>query len=268
MEKQLFTEHDFVASLLFLLCKNGVFKIEERELQQKLYSYYINPEYNELFQDITTKKGINDMEVLLYNGLHQEKYFSRRICFDPMYSNILYLTDGPNFDIEKYEQFLSENGKLKLRQLAKEFGVRYKIERNSKYKLNIYGLNPNSQYLLVNGKKNRKIVNFDLITDGDISVIKTFSPFETKNIFYESPINLDEAVQLKDNNVMLVELNNATYAIKRGICDEQIRYCRVNTQILEEYKLNQISEIANREYNVLDYMQTEGMSYVKKMTLN
>ncbi len=37
-----FTEHEFVAILLPLLCKNGIHQINEQELSKKLYYYYKN----------------------------------------------------------------------------------------------------------------------------------------------------------------------------------------------------------------------------------
>lgn len=76
------TEHEFVAVLLPLLCQNGICKINEDKLQEKLYCYYKDEKFEELFQEIFPIKGINEMRVNLSEGLHREKYHSGNIWFE------------------------------------------------------------------------------------------------------------------------------------------------------------------------------------------
>lgn len=127
-EKQ-FTEHDFVALLLPLLCQNGIYRIDEENLEEKLYYYYENKEFEELFQEIVPVRGVNEMKLNLYDGLYREKYFSGNIWFEQLHSNVLNLTYDKDIDLSRYEHYLSEDGKLKIRQMAKELATRYKAEK-------------------------------------------------------------------------------------------------------------------------------------------
>lgn len=264
-EKQ-FTEHDFVSMLLSLLCQNGVSKIKEKELERKLVCYYKNPNFSELFQDISITHGINGDRVCLYNGLYQEKYFTNNVRFEQRQSDILYLAYDNDRNLSRYEQYLSDDGKLKIRLMASQLGLITRLEGSSKNKLNIYGFNPNHQYLLVNGKNHLRTLGFELITDGDIETIE-YGDTSDKEVFYESPLNIDEAIQLKDNKVIYIGLKNASFAIKQGLCNGKIRYCSVDTEITEEEKLKQIVNMANQEYIDKEYALTEEAPYVRKLVL-
>lgn len=265
MERQ-FTEHDFVAVLLSLLCQNGVFKINEKELEKKLCCYYKNSKFSELFQDISMIHGINSDRVCLYNGLYQEKYFTNNIRFEQRQSDILYLTYDKDRDLSRYDQYLSDDGKLKIQLIATQLGLINRLECSSKHKLNLYGFNPNRQYLLVNGKNHLRTLGFELITDGDIETVE-YGDTSDKEVFYESPLNIDEAIQLKDNKVIYIGLKNASFAIKQGLCNGKIRYCSVDTEITEEEKLKQIVNMANQEYIDKEYALTEEAPYVRKLFL-
>ncbi len=263
-----FTENDFVALLLPLLCQNGIYKINERELEERLYYYYKNQDFKELFQDIVPKRGITHHELNLYDGLYREKYFSGSIWFEQMHSNILNLRYRPDEDLSRYEEGLSEDGKSKIRQIATELSKRYKAEQNSKVKLRIFGVEPNGSYSLVHGKHHSKWASSELITDGDISKIDY--PDTNEHYFYASPINPNEAIQLKDNRVAHVTLVNATYAIEQGVCDGKVRHSIVNTELLEEDQLEEIVNIASQTYEMYQGNQTlltTEAPYVRKIVL-
>jgi len=204
--------------------------------------------------------------VNLHEGFYLEKYFGKGIQFDQLHSDILTLAYAKDIDFSLSEQRLSENGKLKIRQMAEELAARYKTERKSKVRLNIYGVNPNYHYQLIHGIRYSNILGFELITDGDILEInpQTMKGFE---YYYTSPINPNEAVQLENNKVVYVSLENATYAIMQGVCDGKIRYCNVNTQILDEKRLKKISNLANKKYEKDEYALTDEEPYVRKLVL-
>lgn len=168
---------------------------------------------------------------------------------------------------QRYEQRLSDDGKLKMRQMAEELATRYKAEENSKVKLNIYGVSPNCHYSLVHGKNYGSLLSFELITDGDIASIDYPNIVEMEQIFYESPLVPNSAIQLKDNRVAHVCLQNATYAIKQGLCDGKIRYCNVNTQVVDDRVLQEIVNLANQRYEKGEYAITEEAPYVRKIIL-
>lgn len=262
-----FTEYDFVSTLLPLLFQNGVYQIDERELEEKLFYYYKNPNFRELFQDICIENLPSHKSVCLYDGFYREKYFGNGIRFDQLHSDILTLAYPENTSLSLQEQALSEDGKLKMKQMAHELAIRYKIEQNSKLKLRIFGVNPNCHYQLVHGKHHSSLLSFELITDGDILTINHQDTRGIEHYYYESPVSPNEAVQLEDNKAIYVSLKNATYAIMQGLCDGKIRYCNVNTQILDEKKLKEIANFANQKYEKNEYALTEEALYVRKLIL-
>ncbi len=207
------------------------------------------------------------MKVNLSDGLYREKYFGGYIWFDQFYSHILNLTYDRDYDFSRYEQGLSEDGKLKIRQMAKELVIRYKVGRNSINKLFIYGFNPNTSYSLVYGKNIGRIMGFDLITDGEVETIDYPDRVGKEHLYYESPLNYNERLQLKNPKVAIVKIKNATYTIKQAICEGKIRYCKVNTQLLDEEKLNGIVAIANQNYENGQYALIDKEPYVRKLIL-
>ncbi len=262
-----FTEHDFVAILLPLLCKNGIYQINEQQLARKLYYYYKNNIYRELFQDIALTKGTLNNQVDIHEGLYREKFFSGSIFWDTMRGDPLNLRYAPNVDLSYYEKNLSEDGKLKIRKIAEELSMRKKLEQRSKHPLYIYGVNPNQTYALVHGKSLTDLLSFELITDGDISAIQYDETKGDGHCHYESPMYPNEYRTLKDNKVAYVSLENASFAIKQGLCNDEIRYCIANTEIVEPEKLEKVMNIANKKYESDDFALTEQAPYVRKIVL-
>lgn len=262
-----FTEHDFVAVLLSLLCKNGIYQISEQQLTQKLYYYYKNQNYKELFQDIClTRDGI-DRQVDIHNGLYQEKFFSGNIFWDSMRCELLNLSYDPNMDLSYYEQNLSEDGKIKIRKMAEELSIRKKIEQQSKYPIYIYGANPNQTYTLVYGKSLTDLLSFELLTDGDISFMQHSETQGDGRYYYENPMYFNEYRTLKDNKVSNVKLENASFAIQQGLCNDKIRYSKIYTEIIDSEILKKIMNMANIRYENEDSVLTELKPYVRKLSL-
>lgn len=262
-----FTEHEFVAILLPLLCKNGIFQISEQQLAKKLYYYYKNNDYKELFSAIALTRGALDNQVDIREGLYREKFFSGSIFWDSMRGEPLNLRYDPNIDLSIYEQHLSEDGKLKIRKMAEELSIRKKVEQKSKHPIYIYGVNPNQTYILVHGKSLINLLSFELITDGEISAIEYSETKGDGCYFYESPMDPNEYRTLKDNKVAYVNLKNASFAIRQGLCDDEIRYCIANTEIIDPKVLERIMDIANQKYDNNDFSLTEQAPYVKKLVL-
>ncbi len=262
-----FIEDDFLSLLLPLLFQNGIIKINEKELERKLFYYAKNPNFRELFQDICINNLPNLKTVDLADAFYRQKYFGNGIWLKQTDNDNLYLSYRNDIDLSKYEQCLSEDGRLKIKHMTQELAIRYKFEQTSKVKLNIYGVDPNCQYYLVHGKYYSHLLSYELITDGDILTTNYSYTKGTLSYYYESPRNLNEKVRLENNTVLYLKLKNATYAIKRGLCDEDICYCNVNTQILDESKLNEIVNLANSKFKKFDYVYKKRAPYVRKLIL-
>lgn len=261
-----FTEHDFVATLFPLLCQNGIYKIQEQELEEKLFPYYKKKEFKELFQEIVPAKGIINLErVNLYEGLYQEKYFGGNVWFEQIHSDLLHLAYDKETDFSYYEEGLSEEGKAKMRQMARELAKTYQAEQKSKNRLQIFNADPNRLYLLVHGKRLGNVVGFDLLTDGEIETIEY--PETREHYFYISPLDPNVAVQLKDNHVAHVTIRNATYTIQRGFSKQDLRYGLVNTNCLEEDTLTKLVEIANQSQEEEGTFLTKEAPFVKQIRL-
>lgn len=128
-------------------------------------------------------------------------------------------------------------------------------------------MDPNCHYLLVHGKSIGRLLSFELITDGEIASIDYPDITEMEHVFYENPLDPNGAIQLKDNRVAHVCIQNATYAIKQGLCDGKIRYCNVNTQVLDERVLQEIVNLANQRDEKGEYAITDEAPYVRKIIL-
>lgn len=244
-----FSEYNFTALFLRLLHQNGVYVIDEWTIEEKLFYYYKNPNFRELFQDIAIENLPSHKAIILHDSLYREKYFGNGICFDTLQPDILNLFYPDNTDLSYYEQALSEDGKLKIRQLAYEFALRYKAECNGKVKTNILGINPNCSYDLIHGYNKGKELGFELITDGDIVKLNKPDMKGLEHLYYTSPYNYREAIQLEDNKVIYVTLKNATYAIKQGFCNGKICYATINTLSLDPKELDMLVEMANQKYD-------------------
>lgn len=262
-----FTEHDFIAFLLPLLYKNGIYQISEEQLAKKLYYYYKNKNYEELFREIVLSKGSLDKEVDIHNGLYQEKFFSGNIFCDSMRGEQLNLRYDPNVDLSYYEQKLSEDGITKIRKMAEELSIRKKIEQQSGSPLCIYGVNPNMTYTLVHGKNLNDLLSFELITDGDISLAQYHETKEEDSSYYESPFSPNEYRRLRNNKVANITLENASFAIKQGLCNNKIRYSILNTEIIDPELLERMMNMANRKFDNDDFVITEKKPYVRKLVL-
>lgn len=261
-----FSEYNFTALFLRLLYQNGVYVIDEQTIEEKLFYYYKNPNFRELFQDIAIENLPSHKAVILYDSLYREKYFGNGIYFDQLHSDILHLSYPDNTDLSYYEQALSEDGKLKIRQLAYEFALRYKAECNSKIKTNILGINPNCSYELINGYNKDRTLGFELLTDGDIVKLNKPDMKGLEHLYYTSPYNYREAIQLKDNKVIYVTLKNATYAIKQEFCNGKICYATINTLSLDPKELDMLVEMANQKYDDTITLNKEE-PFVRKLSL-
>lgn len=242
LKKRNFTEHDFVGLLLPLLCKNGVHKINEDELIKKLYYYYDNPRFRELFVDICLSMGtFLDKKVDIHNGLYREKYVSGCIVYDSMNPSILHLHYDRNMDLSKYESKLSEDGIMLMHEMAQDLAVMNKVESYSRYKMVIYNCDPNKDYTLVRGTNGINTLSWELLTDGDIKT----NPEDLKHCFFDSPLSPNYKVQLGQNVIASAHLENASYAVMQGLCDREIKYLEVFTNSSDFEQLSKISDIAN-----------------------
>ena len=253
-EEKRFTENDFVKLLFWLLIKNGVYQVSESDLKKKLYYYFVNPEFAEIFQDIH-KNPLKD-EVDISEGLNQEKYFRGNVVWSSKCKDILYLMYPMNMDLTVYDKKLSENGLFLMQRLAYEFALRYNIESRSDTALHIYGTNPNRCYSLFSGTCMGSETSLELLSDGVVQ--------------YKNFLNKDltlEKTKLQDALMADVFLENASFAILREIYDGVIQSANVYTNILSEQELRKIRRFANTVYESNEHLALKGEPFVRKLEL-
>lgn len=239
-----FTEYDFVAVLLPLLYKNGITVINEDELEKKLLGYYIDGNNKELFANLNRKFNIFRERVSLYDALYKEKYVAGNIMFEQRYSNILYLEYPEDYDFSQYEKALSEDGKKRIRKIAKEIADQLTLEVEFNGIIKIYNINPNHYYLLVSGKKFLSKVSHEIITDGEYYETE-FEKDNNKDILYESPLQLESTIALSEKNVIRTKVKDATYVIKQGLSNGAIRFSVLETQEDDYDRLHELARIAS-----------------------
>lgn len=261
-----FTERDFVGLFLRLLCKNGVYKIDEEELNRKLFYYYNDPKFNELFQDVCKKRGTLYPEVDIYAGMYFEKCFGN-ITWNITKPNLLFLHYKKDADLSLYEDKLSDQGKLLMYKMAEEISTKDKIESQSKHKINIYNCNPNEFYILTHGQYKNNVIGWNLLTDGDINAINCLDTKELNYCFFDSPLYPNQKIQCNQNSIVSVNLKNASYAVMQGLCDSKIQHLRVFTCLTSLEQLSQVSSIANTEYKTSDNLLIKDEPYIRKLIL-
>lgn len=248
-----FTSGRFVSMLLSGLYQNGVYEINEKELSKKLFYYYQNPNYKELFQDITKERNANRVDI--YEAMYNEKYMSGHIWWTSNDSERLHLDYGEGLDSSYYEKYLSENGIKIMKEMIEELATSMKLEKDCCIPLQIYKTSPNQNYHLVRGVRpfplEGELCQL-LITDGNI---KSDLKQEKKdsNIHYANPIEDDCWVTLKSCITRDIEVENANYVAIQGIKHGNIKKLTIYTEIVDFDKLNQIKKISLDGNYYLDF---------------
>lgn len=171
-KEQRFTEDNFVRLLLSYLTKNGVYQVRESDLKRKLYYYYKNPEFQELFQDICKARGTLNPEVDISDGLYHEKYFGGNIVWGSNHSDKLNLVYPFDVDLSSCEKKLSKTGLELMKRLVLELTLKNVIESRSTKELHIYGTDPNQVYSLTYGTYLGKDAELELLSDGIVQYKK------------------------------------------------------------------------------------------------
>lgn len=174
MEKQstmILTEDNFIKTFLSLLHNYGVHEINSEELSKKLFYYYENSVYSEIFQNI--KRVAYAEQVEIKSAIERELLWGSGIIKsfkEP--SKLLLAYEFDSVDLSRLD--LSKLGCELLEKMAKEFALRYKIEKNSKFNMNIYGTTPNRDYLIFNGDRLGNSIKWEMITDGELKKFQNY----------------------------------------------------------------------------------------------
>lgn len=255
-----FTENDFIMLLLPYLYREGIREITECELAKKLYPYYQDNRFEEVFVDIIEDDN-NKNRVNITRGMAFTQYFSAAIRCNLNHPENLRLAYGNNYDTSVFEKSVDPKIIKLINVIASEFGIRNSIESRNQ---NVYGSNPNQCYTTLTAKEHGEY-GIELITDGDIQSI-TSNSFEP-HVVYPDPIGSMER-SFKNGTCSNVCIKNASYAITRGTHDGKIKRTGIFTKSIELEKLKMLSNVAQGLYDSEATILTPEKPYVRKLTLN
>lgn len=257
------TEKEFVSMFFPLLYKNGIRKLSKSELEKKLYYYSLMKEYEDLFQNLSLCPGfqVGDPMISLQNGILD---FQKRFLGEDAGTSEdeIVLSSNSFFDMSSYIPYISGDTMQKMQDIARDFGLQYKIECNSPHLFSIYFKNPNDRYDLCDGTWYNDDYCWQLITDGDVKNIRV-DEMSNQFFYYESPILPDVELQLHNVTSAAVQIQNATYAVMQGTVNDNVQREKVYTQYLDFQTLKQIQNINMCKCITL----TEDTSLIKKYVL-
>lgn len=247
-QEKILSEQEFVKLFLTLLCRNGIFKINEDELSKKLYCYTKKKEYEELFQNITSSIDYINIK----DGINHEKYFAQNICFLEQQPEKLFLLydAGTKTKSLKEEFKISDRTLLLMNQIAIEFAIAKRIEHHGKTLMNIFNKNPNQDYTLTSGKYHSKTLTWDLITDGVVKEIKPINLELYENCFWKEPGSKTKTlVKLNKFQGKCVTIESASYVVLQGKVDKKLKELEIRTEQMDINYLKRVSEIAHQVYH-------------------
>ena len=259
-----FTAYDFISVFLPLLQESGVSEFTLDELSKKLFCYYKEKNFREIFSEIN-QFGY-EAKVNVEKAINQEKMESEYLWTDVKEPSKIYLNYPSNMKLHRFRRDLSKDGLNKIRQMALDFSIRYQYEITSSIQMDIYGGNPEYEYYYLGaGQNGNNYIRWDLITDGEIKNIQ--KQMNQGNFFFENPKDSENKLLLNNNTIKALYLKNAKYAILQGYMNDKIKRIKVYTELLDKYSLKQIQTIANTEYNGLEKTIDEGKPYIRKIKI-
>ena len=251
-----FTEYEFTKILLSYMKENGINEFLEAELCKNLIPYYKNEKYKNLFINISLKRNQDELD--LHNSLGWLKQWGV-LAWITNYEK-RYIT----FDINSAKAIIEEKDEQEIaliQEIARHFAIRKKVEKSVGERLNIYGINPNKYYQLIDGEQYRDQYTRQLITDGIIE--KEFSHEINPNVFFENPVNLGESsITFEKQTNRTVSIKDATFVIEQGLLNEEVEIARLNTEILEEDVLMKLASHAYNDFSVNGKTLTEEKPHV------
>lgn len=228
-------EYKFMSLLHILINKNGIDIILEEELKRKLYYYYCDPMYQELFPNFRS-------EDFFFN---KQENTSQANFYHVSFDESDYLLLQKEFSPEVF---------LLIQRMAKEIALLFKMETYSKKKISFYRANPNLSYSLVSGVNLGNFIRAQLITDGDILSLHYPDPEFLVSHYFDDPTHMQQQVFLDSSKIVEVMIENASYVIKQGYYNEQLLYSEAFIDSSSFPKLDEIrniNESDNQDFELL-----------------
>ncbi|MEG2283589.1 MAG: hypothetical protein RSB99_03055 [Bacilli bacterium] len=257
-----FNEKDFVLLFIHCLNKNGIGECIGKEIIDKLYPYKFEEQYKPLFQTIMTKQY---KKLDLHAGIEEVKAWG---C-------VSWMSDNPNrlfITSDNWDEYIREIYSPMyielMQQLVKDYLFRNSIEKQGKYKLTIYGLNPNSDYSLINGVYRGIGINWQIITDGTLVKNSYFENDLEDMIYCDDPQEKYDLIGLTNVRRRSVSIENASFVIEQGKTDINEGKTNLYTKTMDKDLLEKLADYSTRLYTPLrDDVQTTEKPYVYSLKI-
>ncbi len=256
-----FTDKMFLRTLLSGLYEKEISKITEEQLSRKLFYYYRNPKYQEIFQDIIKSQYEN--KVNLYEAMQFEKYMSGNISWTSLQPEILYLNYQEKVDFVDYQKNLSEKARKLMNQMIEELVPSMKIESMYLSSLRFYKTSPNQKYHLLRGiSLTEGVVGQVLITDG-IVTMDSLEKVKNSELYYPNPLSDSSYIQFDTCTTREVEIEDSSYVAVQGLESGNLKKLDIYTNIIDYQRLQLLREVTRQYYHTEQDFR-DNRPYVKR----
>ncbi len=194
------------------LKNNGITKFRLSDLESDLYILKQNPKYTEIFINIKEKINKLDLTYIVKKAEKEGYIISLDYDIDIFYITKLLTKEENKLITELSHEYINKLNKLK--------------EKNIK----IYKMNPNNMYTLIKKRKKGKIIDVNIITDGEIIEL---SRFKIKNRLESQIINIKDS----------------TYVVEQKMINDKLQSSIIYTMLKEDEKIDRIIDY-QQENNV------------------
>lgn len=256
------TVSEFITALLSRMNKKGVSYIEEEDLAIKLYEYYKNPKYKELFFDFAESRQPFKKMVDIEEAMWREKYLGGCIWWLDNQKR-LNLKYGQDFNNDSMENDIPRELLAMIDEISDDFAIRFRTEVSSKHRLTVYGLDKDITHRIVTGKVGvyRKNYEWRLLTDGEIESLEEI-PY-SKDFTIDDPERYWSAMGIEEYTAKRIKTTGASFEIMQGIINDTLTSVNIYTNIRNNVKLTQISELAQ----TIDSIDEDKKPYVRQVKL-
>ena len=185
------------------LKNNGITKFRLSDLESDLYILKQNPKYTEIF--INIKEKINKLDLTYIVKKAEKEGYIISLDYD---IDIFYIT----------KLLTKEENKL-ITELSHEYIN--KLNRLKEKNIKIYKMNSNNMYTLIKKRKKGKIIDVNIITDGEIIEL---SKFKIKNRLESQIINIKDS----------------TYVVEQKMINDKLQSSIIYTMLKEDEKIDRI----------------------------
>ncbi len=229
-EETYFTQQDFLEVLIPLLMEKNIRKIEEENLEKKLYDYRLNPRIRTLFENFR----FEDKKVILTEGIEQE------VCDQRLKreNDLLVFQYPSEVDYKKIKKYYGEFGVRSIHELSEDLSKCINLEINYPY-LRIHRNKPDGQFVIVDGMSEKLHQGWNILTDGKIGIVKDVS-LAYRSVAYDNPQKENDWIRLYEAKAILYSVKEASFVTRQGYVNDETKRVEIYTNVENKDALQEI----------------------------